>query len=244
MSIWSQNTQLPASQVVVEPVSKKRKRSRTENQKDFARLSRSTIATAITPKAVRRLLPYSQTVYLDTALSSIEYVFRGNSCFDPDYTGVGSQPAGFDSYAALYGNYRVHGSKITVAAISWATSAHQAAGCISITPSRDAGEGALTTAAALVKQNEKHAFFGPASGSRQIATVKHKAITSTTYGVKDLSDSGFAAVFTNSPNLEWYWDINMTLLDGTSTFTSYPIIIQVNILYDVEFFNVDRLGLS
>lgn len=34
--------------------------------------------------------------------------FRLNSLFDPDLTGVGTQPVGFDQYAALYEKYRVY----------------------------------------------------------------------------------------------------------------------------------------
>lgn len=36
------------------------------------------------------------------------YQFRLNSLFDPDLTGVGTQPVGFDQYAALYEKYRVY----------------------------------------------------------------------------------------------------------------------------------------
>jgi len=35
------------------------------------------------------------------------YVYRLNSVFDPDFTGAGAQPSGFDQLAALYGRYRV-----------------------------------------------------------------------------------------------------------------------------------------
>lgn len=40
--------------------------------------------------------------------------FRINSLFDPDFSGVGHQPRGFDQLAGLYYNYIVHGCKITV----------------------------------------------------------------------------------------------------------------------------------
>lgn len=33
--------------------------------------------------------------------------FRANSLFDPDFTGVGAQPLGFDQWSALYSTYRV-----------------------------------------------------------------------------------------------------------------------------------------
>lgn len=40
--------------------------------------------------------------------------FRGNSIYDPDYTGVGCQPYGHDELAALFQLYKVYSSKITV----------------------------------------------------------------------------------------------------------------------------------
>ena len=42
------------------------------------------------------------------------YTFRGNSLVDPDYTGTGHQPRGFDQWAAFYNDYKVLGSKIKI----------------------------------------------------------------------------------------------------------------------------------
>jgi len=41
-------------------------------------------------------------------------VFRANSCFDPDFTGGGAQPRGFDQWMTIYSKYVVMKSKITV----------------------------------------------------------------------------------------------------------------------------------
>jgi len=40
-------------------------------------------------------------------------VYRANSAYDPDYTGGGHQPLGFDQYATLYAHYTVLSSHIT-----------------------------------------------------------------------------------------------------------------------------------
>lgn len=42
------------------------------------------------------------------------YVFRANSIFDPDASGVGHQPLGHDQWAQFYSTYCVVGSKIIV----------------------------------------------------------------------------------------------------------------------------------
>lgn len=44
----------------------------------------------------------------------VSWYFSMNSMFDPDRTGVGHQPMGFDQVAAFYENYRVVGCKIKV----------------------------------------------------------------------------------------------------------------------------------
>ncbi len=43
-----------------------------------------------------------------------DYIFRGNSCFDPDFAVGGDQPLGFDEWSALYRRYRVIACKADV----------------------------------------------------------------------------------------------------------------------------------
>lgn len=45
-----------------------------------------------------------------------EYMFLLNSCYDPDSTGVGHQPYGWDQISPLYRKYIVHNCHVTITA--------------------------------------------------------------------------------------------------------------------------------
>ncbi len=68
---------------------------------------------------IHRRLTYAQTVTLTTGTLGVmgaAQQFSLNSLFDPDTTGVGHQPYGFDQFKAFYGYYRV--DRCTVRLIS------------------------------------------------------------------------------------------------------------------------------
>lgn len=61
---------------------------------------------------------YVQQVLLSaeniTGLTGSEYAWRLNSLYDPDFTGVGHQPLGFDQMVLFYNNYTVYKVNMTV----------------------------------------------------------------------------------------------------------------------------------
>ncbi len=60
------------------------------------------------PRTMRAVLRYSQNVNLDaTSGIPVHHLFRAGSIFDPDYTGVGHQPYGHDTYQQIFNHYRV-----------------------------------------------------------------------------------------------------------------------------------------
>lgn len=59
-------------------------------------------------------LRYCEQFIIDPGVSTIgNYVFAANGLYDPNTTGVGHQPYGFDQLMALYNEYTVLGAKIT-----------------------------------------------------------------------------------------------------------------------------------
>ncbi len=67
--------------------------------------------------ATYRDMKYTQNILLSVGVAGLtgaEQVFRLNSLFDPDLSGVGHQPYGFDQVAAFYKHYRVEKATIEV----------------------------------------------------------------------------------------------------------------------------------
>lgn len=103
----------------------KRRRSKTPRKRVRRRLSfsrpkrrvprRIRITGGFPRKKALRLL-YTQSIALaPSSQGTIAYHdFNANGLWDPDYTGAGSQPRGFDQWIALYDHYTVIGSRCTV----------------------------------------------------------------------------------------------------------------------------------
>lgn len=67
------------------------------------------------PQKLSVRLKYGTTMYTDMTAGTTWYnVFRGNSIFDPDLTGTGTQPRYHDELQSLYRFYYVTGSRIKV----------------------------------------------------------------------------------------------------------------------------------
>lgn len=64
----------------------------------------------------RQILKYAETIALNPGIGGAlgVYVYTTNGLYDPNTTGIGHQPTGFDQLMALYNEYVVIGSTIKV----------------------------------------------------------------------------------------------------------------------------------
>lgn len=75
-------------------------------------------SNSVLPNKLKRTLRYSSKFTINSNIGQAgTYVFRANSCYDPDLSGVGHQPRGFDQLISMYDHYQVIGSKITIATV-------------------------------------------------------------------------------------------------------------------------------
>lgn len=67
------------------------------------------------PKSMLMRLRYVTSVVVDCPANSLaDHLFRCNGMYDPDQTGIGHQPLGFDQAMSIYDHYTVVGAKIKV----------------------------------------------------------------------------------------------------------------------------------
>jgi len=93
--------------------SKKHLKKRFNKRKTY-RKSKNTNMTRQVGFPTNRIVKmrYSETLQLDLVSGVIQYVFSANNLQDPNTTGTGHQPLGYDQWQTWYNHYAVLGSKI------------------------------------------------------------------------------------------------------------------------------------
>jgi hypothetical protein len=134
------------------------------------------------PGSVRVKLRYAQYFTLNSGVGTIaSQAFRANSCFDPDYSGVGHQPMGFDQLAALYDHYTVLKSSIKL----YAPDNFNESCATGIYLGDDATS--YTDLPSMVEQYNSKVVY--AVGMAKVWTVSHSYDAAKFFGIKDPTDN-------------------------------------------------------
>jgi hypothetical protein len=166
-------------------------------------------------------------------------VFRGNGLFDPDASGIGHQPFGFDQWCSatsFYTRYRVLASTIRIKFIN-----EIAIGAfVAVYPSQASGAPATWGNAAEVPRSVT-GYVGPASGY-PITQITNTCSTRQMFGYKDITQEDLlSSLYSADPPLQWFWNTYLWVADET-THAVYAFSVEVH--YDVEFYDRGQLGQS
>jgi hypothetical protein len=159
------------------------------------RLSLKGFRSTYIPDVTSLKFVYSDYRVLVATSNQAEYVYRAMSLFDPDFTGTGEQPDGFDLWKTLYQNYRVVAVKVEVQAQSNGTAAVNNLLAVAVMPDSAALNSAQEVAGLRKSQST---LFNNAT----IGRVKRTYHISELYGVSDvtvLSESNFGALISANP---------------------------------------------
>lgn len=188
------------------------------------------IGTTGFPDGVRTYLTYAQIISIAPGAQSGQYTFRGNSVFDPDYTGGGHQPVYRDIFATVYSRYRVLGSKIIVSVAN-----EQASSALQITVVPASTITAFTTSTYPIEHPHAKMMRLVGVGAILTGRLTHVITTKQLLGLmsNEIKDQDYSALVGAQPASEWYWQIVAQDLSVQNVACS----VQVVIVYDVEFYD-------
>lgn len=176
---------------------------------------------AIVPNVLTTKLRYSSYVDLDPTAGQFKtHILCPSSLYDPDYTGVGHQPMGFDQLAALFAHYYVNSCKITVKA--WPTSVGVNPAVWGIYLTHDNGSSGPWTN--MLEQDptrvRSSTIAGAAANPMAPQTLSMTYNARKVSGVTDLGDSGLSSVVTASPADNFFFVIWYQAMDLSADLSS------------------------
>jgi hypothetical protein len=196
--------------------------------------------TVICPDSVRVLLRYTEIINPTTAAGGLYwYVYRGNSCFDPNFTGTGAQPNGFDQWAFFYNSYVVLSSRIRLEIIGNTNSATYAVAPLYSSSSPASASDVSGMRYAVSKS-------GILVGNATLIDLTDSMSTAQQFGISEaavVEDDLYSALVTANVATaqSWFWGIAVQDDLGSSTLNGS---IRVLLEYDVKFFDVTQFSLS
>lgn len=235
------------------PIRRKRKsmvrRKRPYRRYRKHRVSRGTRTVMVSrnqsciPDQMFTKLTYSDLYSVTVGTTSFAYHdWIANSCFDPDNTGIGHQPMGFDQFTNLYQAYRVYGLKYVIEFFP-DTSTDYTLLFLRTMPDTNIG-----STSDVIRLSEL-----PCLSRRVLGTVGHKGMI-TLHGyfpmnkvfgmsAKEYSNSpDTSATYTNSPLRKVYLRLYHRLVNETGT--SFTLRYRIRFTYYVKMFYRQKLNTS
>lgn len=177
-------------------------------------------------------MKYADSVLTDT---DGQHVMNLNSLYDPDRTGVGHQPYGFDTLSSLYNRYRVIscGWRATVCLSSTAPSI--VVGCL---PSNDSSILWSNMGALLENPRAKYITQNPGSTALVLRGKSYMPALMGRTKAQYMADDNYQAIVNSNPN-----ELALLYLQSFSNVGEPLGSIRINIVleYTVEWFDVKHI---
>jgi len=222
-------------------INRKRRNVRRRRQpKRGARSGRlTTVNRSLQPIPNRYICKMKYSTTTTTSAAGGQAVFNLNSLFDPDRTGIGHQPYGFDPLATLYNRYRVISCGWRIQTPTGATGNPL---IIAALPSNDLSLTFAQTDEMLENPRCKWVINNPGA---EINTLKGKQYLPKLMGRSKsqyMADDNYQAVVTTSPN-----ELGLLYVQSFNGFSGASIggiSITVLLEFTVEFFDTKRIVMS
>jgi hypothetical protein len=216
-----------------------RKTSRKEENRGKNRANLGSLVSG--PDSVKVKLKYVERVTMNTLTSTgaWSYAFRLNSVFDPNFTGTGHQPNGFDQWAAFYGKYRVVGGSWRVTYAN--ADVQYPVDLIAVERAND--NSVDSSVEAYLQEPRSHYALGAARGAPAVSlgsSFQNQKLLGL--DSKEFADQDYAALVTTNPAIQTW--LMLFAQVHHSELSSADQAVMVEIWYDVIFYEREELDPS
>lgn len=201
------------------------------------------LQTPLFPARVQKRLPYFEPAISLTGTGGViqNYFFSANAVYDPNVTGTGHQPLGFDTMMTYYEQYTVVASKITVECCANGIQAGTFA--ISLTPDTTAGAlpDVVENGLCVLKTIDGRGTIGTGQRIGSLSLPCNVARYFGRKSKKDLIDSSeLSGTAAANPSEQVYFMISAWGFGGFSDNTAFQMTALVE--YDVVFWEPRKVA--
>jgi hypothetical protein len=179
------------------------------------------------PDKMMSKVRYHDTEPLTVSGGSLQkYVYRLNSTFDPDLTGVGHQPLFRDTYAAIYDHYSVVSAKALIKFINTSSVAFHI-GCLI-----DDDNTTSTTLDTLCEQSHgQHKVVPPVTGSLSTHTFNVTWDCKKILGIDPFASETYKTAVGSNPAEESDLTVWALSIDASANTVYFDIEIEYTVLW-------------
>jgi len=216
---------------------RRRKNQNNRRRRNFNNNKTSSISVgpAVVPDRVVVNLKYTTILSRSPGTATDEYIFTGNGPFDPDVTGTGGQPVGYDQWCNFYGRQLTLSSKIRIKVIDNSSTTNVA---ICVFPTDTTG--GVSTFVDAASQPYSRWQIATFSGGMSKLSINNSISTSKIWGKNCHYDDLFTSTTGSVPSNLWYWVINADASPGSAAV--YTLYVEV--IYRILFFKRVAFDLS
>lgn len=185
--------------------------------------------------ALRVKLMYADS-YTFTGSLAQTYVWRANALFDPDFTGSGHQPRGFDQYGAIWLRYYVYACKCELFVTN--NGSVPCTVMLNATAQNTASYSTPDQACELANTVSGIVGVGTGMNSRKLSMTR---TTDQMFGFPTAFDGNFSQLVTAIPARLWYYKF---AVDTMAPSQAKDIAFQVKLTFYVRFTEREILPLS
>jgi len=203
---------------------RRRKKSAWSRKRRTAYQPRAAIADSQLVK-----LRYGDLISIDAgAGTTATHVFRANDLYDPNSSGVGHQPLGFDEWMGFYNHFTVIGSRITAVFMPEGTTVGTNSHIISITVEDDT-TASTTITDMMEKTGSVWKYSGPAdAGTGGSRTLRKSFSTKKFFNVTNVKDNNdLKGSVSAGPVDQAHYHLTYAAADGSSNAGAITVAVTI-----------------